>query len=125
MATLSTRNMTRQPVPRISFEAIAHHVLLKTYECSLVFIGDAKAKQLNIAHRNKTYRANVLTFPLSKESGEIFINLMAAKREAPSHGLSVKKFITLLFIHGCLHLKGMPHGDTMESTEHKLLSKFS
>lgn len=53
--------------------------------------------------------------------GEIFIDLVTAKKEMGKFDMSFDKFVTYLFIHGLLHLKGMEHGYTMERTEKKLL----
>jgi ssRNA-specific RNase YbeY (16S rRNA maturation enzyme) len=49
-------------------------VLGKKYELSLVFIGDKKSKSLNKKFRNKDYKANILSFPIDNDMGEIFIN---------------------------------------------------
>ncbi len=58
--------------------------------------------------------SNVLSFPLSKTSGEILLCPEAAKPYT----------IGYLFIHGCLHLKGARHSATMEREENRLLKKF-
>lgn len=122
--TLSVARTARSTPPRISYESIAQEVLPKGFEVSLVFVGDTLSTRLNIERRNKTYTPNVLTFPLSKNSGEIFINLAQAKREAKKYGISHRAHVLHLFIHGLLHLKGMGHGATMERTEHALVEKF-
>lgn len=67
----------------------------------------------------------MLSFPLSKKSGEIFIDLVTANKEAKEFGMSLGEFVKYLFIHACLHLKGMEHGDTMEQAEKKLLNGTS
>lgn len=82
------------------------------YELSLVFCGPALSKRLNKTYRDKDHATNVLSFPISKTSGEIFIDLATLK------GFSVKH----LFIHGCLHLKGMEHGAKMEKLEQHFLN---
>ena len=58
--------------------------------------------------------SNVLAFPLSKTSGEILICKEAA---APFS-------VGYLFIHGCLHLRGLRHGATMEREERRLLKSL-
>jgi len=93
-----------------NFDKIKNKVLGNDYELSLVFASDALTRRLNRTYRGIDKSTNVLAFPLSKTSGEIFINRARAKP------FSVK----YLFIHGLLHLKGMRHGDTMERTEKKL-----
>ncbi len=94
-----------------NFEKIKNKVLGSDYELSLVFASNTLIRRLNRTYRGIDKPTNVLAFPLSKTSGEIFINCSRAKP------FSVK----YLFIHGLLHLKGMGHGDTMEKAEKKLL----
>jgi probable rRNA maturation factor len=99
-------------------------VLGKDYDLSLVFVGDAEAKKLNIDHRGKDYVPNVLSFEISEDSGEIFINPKEAKRQAPSFERTTSNFIAFLFIHALCHLKGMEHGGTMDRTEAMFRNKF-
>lgn len=87
--------------------------------------GDALARRMNRQYRNKSYFPNVLSFPLSKYEGEIFLNIPCAAREARRYGLSLRTRAALLFVHGCLHLKGLSHGRTMERTERRILRAFS
>ena len=96
-------------------EAIKNKVLGEDYELSLVFCKNALSKKLNRIYRGKDKPTNVLSFPLSKKSGEIFINTDHLD------GFSV----IYLYIHGLLHLKGMQHGAKMESEEKKLLKLFN
>ncbi len=99
-------------------------ILGKDYSLSLVFIGDKKSRSLNYAYRGKTYVPNVLSFPLDKTTGEIFINPAQAKREAASHEMTLQGFIGFLFIHGLLHLEGHHHGDTMEGVEARYKKRY-
>jgi len=62
-------------------ETIKESILGKKYELSLVFIGDKLSKKLNKNYRQKDYGANILSFPLDKNSGEIFINIPNSKKE--------------------------------------------
>lgn len=100
------------------------HMLGRSYELSLVICGDTLARTLNKAHRGKTHAANVLSFPLSRTEGEIFLNIDAAAREARRFGTSRQRRLALLFVHGLVHLKGYHHGRTMEGREQKILRAF-
>lgn len=102
-------------------DSLKNKILGKNYELSVVFTNSLLSRRLNRTYRGKNKSADVLSFPLSKNSGEIFIDLDTAKKEAPLFDMSFKKFVKFLFIHGLLHLKGMRHGATMERTEQKLL----
>jgi probable rRNA maturation factor len=115
-------NLTRGSIPRIQFEKIVNITLPRNYELSIVFVGQARSKKLNSTYRGKNKPTNVLSFPISKTSGEIFIDTTTAKKELKKFGMTYKKFITYLLIHGLLHLKGMDHGDRMERAEQKILN---
>lgn len=119
------RSGTRGKVPRVPFEAIAHAIFPKEYELSLVICGDALGRKMNRLYRKKNYAPNVLSFPLDASGGEMFLNARVAEREARKYDTSFKKRLTFLFIHGCLHLKGMEHGQAMEERERILQKRFA
>lgn len=102
-------------MPRALFAAIKDAVLGKKYELSVAYIPAAQMRRITIQTKKKDHVSNVLSFPLSPTSGEILLCPQAA---APYS-------LPYLFIHGCLHLKGYKHGDTMDSTERKLLKRFT
>jgi len=118
------RTTIRGPVPRIAFEDLARAVLGPSYQLSLVLCGDRLAQRINIAYRKKSYYPNVLSFELDPKEGEIFLNVRKAEREARQYGVTLKQRIALLYVHGLFHLKGLAHGDAMESEELKVLKKF-
>ncbi len=123
-STLDIRNFTRRaPAPGVPFSKIAASVL-PGWEISLVFAGERRAQQVNRALRNKDYVPNVLSYISGNKSGEIIICPRVAARQAPSYGMREKNFIAYLFIHGLLHLKGLPHGATMEKQERTILARF-
>lgn len=119
--TLEVRRTAHTAV-RLPFERLAERVLPRGYHLSLVLCGDSLSKRLNRMHRGKTYTPNVLSFPLSKLHGEIFINVNVAAREARRYSVPTSARIAHLFVHGCAHLKGLPHGVQMDSLEHKVLN---
>ncbi len=125
LKTVSIRKTLRGHVPSIPFEKIARAVLGRHYELSLVICADMLARNMNLKYRKKTYAPNVLSFPLTKKEGEIFLNVRKAQREARQFGVSVRERLALLFVHGCYHLKGLSHGRTMEAKERRILRAFS
>lgn len=119
-------NSTIKKYPKkLPYEDIKRKIVGIKYELSLVFIGKKKAVALNKAYRNKTYTPNVLSFPLSEMSGEIYICPEMAAKEAKKFNLTIDGHIIFLFIHGLLHLKGYNHGEEMEKMEKKYLKTFS
>lgn len=99
-------------------------VLGKRYSLSLVFIGETRSRTLTKKHKKKDKPSNVLSFPLEKNEGEIFITPAVAKREAKRYNTTPNKHIGFLFIHGLLHLSGFQHGSRMESKEQALREQF-
>jgi rRNA maturation RNase YbeY len=123
-ASVDVRNFTRRSAPVFPYIKIAQ-AILPSWDISLVFCGETRAKKLNIALRNKSYIPNVLSYESGKNSGEILICLPVAKKQAQSYGVSYPHFVVFLFIHGLLHLKGLPHGHTMERHEKIFLKRFT
>jgi rRNA maturation RNase YbeY len=127
MEGVSIQNFTRQHLKvgaGLLFNTVAHHVL-PGWEISLVFVGEKRARSLNKKLRRKTYIPNVLSYALSKKSGEIIICPREADRQAAAYAMNKQKFILYLFIHGLLHVKGWAHSATMEKCERDLLAKFA
>ena len=108
----------------VYFAVIKNEILGKNYDLSLVFIGEGISKKLNCKHRGKNNSTNILSFSLTKKSGEIFITPQVALREMKKFKKTYTNFIAFLFIHGLLHLKGMEHGSTMDKAEEKFCKKF-
>jgi len=103
------------------FKKLKVEVLGEVYDLSFAFVTPTemrramKYKKLPPNELTKTKTSNVLSFPLSKKSGEILICKSAAKPYT----------VEYLFIHGLYHLKGLKHGGTMERAEDKLLARFN
>ncbi|KKT25524.1 MAG: putative rRNA maturation factor [Parcubacteria group bacterium GW2011_GWA2_43_9b] len=89
-------------------------VLRAKKEISLVFIGDAKMKELNKKYRGKNKTTDVLSF---KELNEIFICLPFAKKQAKMLKDSLKAELTRLLTHGIVHLKGYNHAKSAQEAE--------
>lgn len=123
---VSISNSTKNSLPfgKLFFTSIKNEILDKKYDLSVAIVGDKKSASLNKKYRNKDYTPNILSFPLDEENGEIFLNLKQSKKEFNKFYMTYKEYITFLFIHGCLHLKGLDHGNEMEALEKKYLKKF-
>lgn len=122
----SVSKLTTRTLPR----SVAHYARIKnavlgtTYELSLVFTTPQQSRHLNHTRRGKNKIANVLSFPLDKNCGEIFIHL-GVRKEAKKFHLTYAQYIDFLLIHGALHLRGYDHGPTMERLEQKFLANLS
>lgn len=125
----SIRMLSHQKPPHIAWEAIKNKILSERYELSLVFVGSRRMKELNTRYRKKPKTTNVLAFPLGRESGEIFMDLHVAKREAPERPMPYRRYVQYLYIHALLHLKGFDHTTPretkrMDKEEHQWLNAF-
>ena len=104
--------------------SIKEEILGKNYELSIAIVGDKKIQNLNKKFRNKDYATDVLSFPLSKDSGEIFLNLNIATKKSIEFNMRVNEYYYFVLIHSMLHLKGYFHGTKMEKEEQKIMKKF-
>jgi len=125
METFTITSTTKSYPTHLPLALIKRAVLGAKYELSLAFVGEKRATSLNQTYRQKSYVPNVLSFPLTATTGEIFICPTVAKREAAKFSLTPDGYVAYLFIHGCLHLKGLDHGDTMDRLERKHLKAFN
>jgi len=117
-------NNTKGKLPRLPFVSIKNKILGDNYEFGLSLLTPAKQKSINLKYRGKNETTNILSFPLSDESGEITIDPIKVKKDAPLFNMSYTLFFKYLLIHGCLHLKGYDHGAIMEKEEKKYLKMF-
>ena len=123
--TIAIRHMTKGKLPSLPFARMKDAVLGTSYELSLVFANRETSRELNRVHRDKDYATNILSFPLTKHSGEIVINLEKVRKDAKEFEKTYEDFLGFLFIHGLLHLKGMDHGPKMEAQEKKFCKIFN
>lgn len=103
---------------------IKNKILGKSYALSVAFVGSAKMRSINRTYRNKDKNTNILSFPFSKQEGEILLNKPKITQEAKLQKIAYRKLLGQLFIHGCLHLKGMEHSSKMERAEKKWQKTF-
>ena len=108
----------------LPFLPIKNKVLGPKYQLSLNFVSPAESKKLNSKYRGKNNPTDILSFPLSKTEGEIYLDLKTSATEAVKFDRSFENFLLFLFIHGLLHLKGFEHGSRMEAQEIKFRKKF-
>lgn len=97
-----------------SWLKLKNQVLGKKYDLSFSYAKSNEMRRLNKTYRKKDYVANVLSFPLSPNEGEILINKTYQKKDCADY----------LFIHSLLHLKGLKHGKKMEEGETKIMQKL-
>ena len=121
-------NQTKGKLPGLSFvnilKEIKKEILGEDYSLSIVYVSEKKSREINRNYRQKDNPTNILSFPLSKKSGEILLCPNVIKREAPNFDKNFEGWLGFLVIHGTLHLKGMQHSDRMEEAEKKYDKKY-
>jgi probable rRNA maturation factor len=117
-------NKTKGKLTSLPFVDMKEKILGKNYDLSLVFIDEKKIHELNKKHRSVDSATDILSFPLDKKSGEIFICPTKTKEMAKEFNREYKNFLAFLFIHGLVHLLGFDHGDKMEKVEIKYRKIF-
>lgn len=81
----------------------------------MTYVDDRGMRKLNREHRGKNMTTDVLSFPSSLEKGafphlgDIVISLPMAEKMAKKFGVSRRREVETLVIHGFLHLCGHDH----------------
>ncbi|MFQ5898965.1 MAG: rRNA maturation RNase YbeY [Candidatus Methylomirabilia bacterium] len=89
-------------------------------EVHLTFVTDARITKLNKQHRGVRERTDVLAFPLegpgpSRLLGEVIISAERARRQARRLGVPLALELSLLVVHGLLHLVGYDDREPLEA----------
>lgn len=82
-------------------------------ELSVVIVGRSAMRKMNNEYRGKNAETDVLSF----DYGELIICAPVAEAQAKEHSLSLADELSLLFVHGLLHIMGYDHeqpGDRKE-----------
>jgi rRNA maturation RNase YbeY len=121
---LTVTRATPGTLPRVPFARLHKAIMGADYTLDIIFIGTKKAEEMHIDWKHKDGPANILSFPLDAQNGEIYISIAQARSEYKKFDLSYLGYLTFLIIHGMLHLKGMTHGSTMEKHERQWMKHF-
>ena len=121
---LHITNTTKSKLPDFDFIAMKNAVLGRKYELSVIIVSKSEIQKLNKEYRDINKPTDILSFPLSDNFGEMYINPEMTKIEAKKFDRKYNNFFAFLFIHGLAHLKGFDHGSTMESIEARFRKKF-
>ena len=101
-------------------------------ELSILFVGDEQIRDLNRRYLNRDKATNVLAFPMQEGEfsglhpsllGDLVISVEAAKRQSNRFGLNQMGTITLLIIHGILHLLGYEHERSRKQAQEMALKQ--
>ena len=128
-------NQTTLAVDLEALEKIAE--TLSSKEIELIITDDETIQELNAEHRDKNSPTDVLSFPMeapfTEQSifgmplGSIVIAESFVKEKAASLGHNEQDELSLLFIHGMLHLLGFDHENDdgeMRMREKEIIEQF-
>jgi len=129
-------NQTNLSIDIVKLEKIANSLTLKDIE--LIVTDENTMQELNNIHRGKNFSTDVLSFPLDMPSKEDHSFCMPLGSIVISHKHIIDKSkelkhtpqneLSLLFIHGVLHLLGFDHetdNAEMRLKEKELIEKFN
>lgn len=138
--------LEKLPIRDLTEYVLVHEDKPFTTEVSISFVSDEAIAELNKRFRNKAEPTDVLSFEndSSEEDlsaalgieldyldlGDVVIAPDVAKRQTEEYDTSFEEEISLLLVHGLLHLCGYDHieddeAENMESLETKILEAWS
>lgn len=105
---------------------------------NLKFVDDFGIQALNKSYGHNDHATDVLSFsyiedgskPVEGELGDVAISTETAQRQAKTAGTDVVTEISLLVIHGCLHILGYDHQTSaqiqaLDQLQHELMNKLN
>jgi len=134
MNIIDLDNQTELTVNIEQLEAVA--LSLTKREIELIIVNNETMVELNYAHRGKNVPTDVLSFPIENNFSNILLEDMPlgsivisedfVKEKALEFKHSTNDELTLLFIHGLLHLLGFDHetdnGEMREKEEKTIIT---
>jgi probable rRNA maturation factor len=102
-------------------------------ELSILLVDDIQIRELNRQHLGRDNATNVLAYSMQEGAfsslhphllGDLVISVETALRQSNRFGLNPMEMVTLLIVHGVLHLIGYEHeGKKKEAREMALKQK--
>jgi len=97
-------------------QAVLSSVGEKKADIGILLVGDRSMRRLNRDYRKKNRTTDVLAFPMregpgpsSALMGDVVISVPTAAQQARQLGRSLDEELTILLVHGILHLCGYDH----------------
>lgn len=107
----------------LRFNKIISVILGKRKSVSIAFVRQAKMRFLNNKFRKKKTSTDVLSFKLGN-TGEIIFSIDDILKKAKIFKLEAPSYLSYLFIHALLHLKGFSHSSKMDRQEKNYCKVF-
>lgn len=136
--------VTSLPIEQLALFTLGFEQRTDNTEVSITFVDDEEIAQLNEEYRGKEGPTDVLSFECDGaldgapdvigdvpvfELGDIVIAVDVAERQTHEYGTTFEEEISLLLVHGLLHLCGYDHieddeAEVMEAREREILSAW-
>ena len=142
---------------RLARFVLAHQRVAPDVEMSLIFVDETTIAEYNERFLDQPGPTDVLSFPIDEEArpsgrspdngargpgsgsdndeiptmlGDVLVCPAYAQREAEKRSVALDDEISLLVVHGCLHLLGYDHAEVeetleMQNLERELLAGFA
>jgi rRNA maturation RNase YbeY len=78
-------------------------------QVNIIFAGDSYIREINLDYRLKNRETDVISFEYGKGSGDIYVSVDRAKKDAMELEISLKDEYIRLLVHGALHITGYDH----------------
>lgn len=131
-------DLDNQTTLHCNLEALENIALMLTNrETELIIVDDETMKTLNLKHRGIKHSTDVLSFPIETPFteqpifdiplGSIVISASFVRQKSDELGHGIQDELSLLFIHGMLHLLGFDHekdNGEMREKEKELIEAF-
>ena len=136
MAKIWIKNQQKQTLInphkiRRTARGILEELGLKNPEISILLLDDPQITELNKKYLNRKGPTDVISFPMLDDSfpnlqpqvlGDVVISVETAQRQSLERQCRLYEEITVLLIHGILHLLGYDH-EVSESEDKKMRNK--
>jgi len=128
---LNIKNLTTTDINLTLLEEIADRLTHR--EIDLTICNNELIKKYNHQYRNINRATDVLSFPIESDFdsmplGSIIISADFVEEKSKEFGHSSSDELTLLFIHGLLHLLGYDHeidNGEMRKKEQEIITQFN
>jgi probable rRNA maturation factor len=121
---VSIHKSGRGRYPQLAYDDIKCAILGNSYDLSIAFVSYKDSESLHIQYKHTDGPANILSFPLTDDSGEIILHLPTVYAKSTEYDHTPRQHLIFLIIHGMLHLLGHTHGSAMEKLERHWMEQF-
>ncbi|OAA31782.1 rRNA maturation factor [Kosmotoga arenicorallina S304] len=123
---IAIENQTAKIINLEKLEALIKNVIVDELgnepntELDLLLTDDAEIAKLNAKYRKKEGPTDVLSFEYGLDEdviGDMIISLETIERQAKDYGNSFEEELSLMIIHGLLHILGYEHENDEEEAK--------